>query len=220
MLRGSQSTFLFLLSSICLVFPAFASTSVTQKNTESVNFKNETISACNCAYTFKPTPYVGLSSGLVFNVNGPSHFAGFTGTVSLGYGGLWNKRFYLGGEVFAGDVIAQAYNRPDATGGGMGARTTWNYGMSLIPGVVVTHNILGYLRLGVVETQFDEVSVSDTTETGWQVGAGGKTNLSKRVDMRLEYVYSNYGNREQPGFSAAVGQSNAINLGIIYKFHV
>lgn len=152
--------------------------------------------------------YVGLSGGLRNNYTGdPTYFRGFEGTLSLGYGALMASTFYLGGEVFVQDTA----NVSNQTLFGDSARSTWGYGVSVLPGVLVNDLVLGYLRIGAVRTRFNDAGVN---KTGGQVGLGLQASLCGNWDLRAEYDWSVY--------QSIAGQGNPksdeVTLGIVYKF--
>lgn len=168
-------------------------------------------------YTFAAGPYVGVSVGPRSNMTGsPTAFRGFTGTLSAGYGALVNPVFYLAGEIFgSGTAKIKSYKTAtNANGTGLiGSKSSWDYGISIIPGYMITDHVLGYLRAGVVRTRFNDTGIS-STETGAQVGVGMQTNVYQNWDVRGEYVYSQYGRVSSIGKV----QSDQVNVGLVYKF--
>lgn len=172
------------------------------------DYKAEVVPPCPC-YQYVAGPYLGLNLGVRDNISGaPAAYKGIEGTISAGYAGMLSPQFYLAAEVFAGDSFrVKDYTRP----GSGSARSTWSYGLDIIPGVMLTDYVLGYLRAGVIQTRFNNVGVN---KTGWQVGIGGQTNLCGNWDLRGEYVYSQYGNVSTVGHVLA----DQFNIGIVYKF--
>lgn len=160
-------------------------------------------------YEFTAAPYLGLSIGSRTNFapSGASYH-GFEGTLSAGYAAMLNPDWYLAGEVFVGDS-ANIDNFRDASGDGV--RTSWNYGLSLIPGYMITNHVLGYVRVGAQRARF---STEGTSKTGWHTGVGLQTNLYSNWDLRGEYVFSKYASISGLGKP----RSNQFNLGLVYKF--
>lgn len=160
-------------------------------------------------YSYLCGPYVGASLGVRNNYTGePSVvYKGIEGILSLGYGGAVSPMFYLAGELFVGDS-AQVRNFKF---NGNGVKSTWSYGFDLIPGIMLTDYVMGYVRAGVVRTRFSD---QGTSATGWQVGIGGQTNLCQNWDLRGEYVFSAY--RSVTGIGHP--QADQFNLGVVYKF--
>ena len=89
-------------------------------------------------------------------------------------------------------------------------RSSWGYGFDLLPGIVFNERVLTYVRLGVVRRNFSDIRQE---RTGLRVGLGGQTNLYKNLDLRAEYVYSQY-----QGTSIGIPLSDQFNLGVVYKF--
>jgi opacity protein-like surface antigen len=168
--------------------------------------------------SFGVGPYLGLSIGPRVNVTTiPSSFVGFDGTASLGYGMMAYPNFYLAGEIFGGgSANIKAYKNANGTS----PRSTWNYGASVLPGVMINNDVLGYLRAGVVRSRFTSVRPNGSTVssnknlTGFQVGGGAQTNVAPNLDVRGEYVYSQYQNTSVLNKV----QGHQFNLGLVYKF--
>jgi opacity protein-like surface antigen len=147
------------------------------------------------------TPYMGGSLGVVDLgiYSGGKVQAGAIGKLFGGYGSTFgvNKNIYLGSELNI-DLAHYPYN----TG------ATYGLGASFIPGVMITKNMMLYGRIGI-ETNHN--THSSMTYFGNQLGLGLQTNLTKKWDIRGEYVrYSNVN-----GSTSGNGQ---LNLGLVYKF--
>lgn len=127
--------------------------------------------------------------------------------LSLGYGDFVAPSFYLAGEAFAipGSILLK-----NNTSYGTSVRNTYSYGASLLPGIPVTDSVLGYLRLGVVETRFSSASV---TAAGGQVGLGLQTGLTCDWDLRMEYTYTMY----RSVSNAGTPKADWFGLGLTYK---
>lgn len=152
-------------------------------------------------------PYVGASVGARTNASGsPAIYGGVEGILSAGYGHMWN-RFYLAGEFFGGES-AQVRN---AINNQSDMQSGWSIGGDLIPGYLINDRVIGYLRLGGVSTQFNG---ADTNQGAWRLGGGAQTTLYKNLDLRGEYIFSQY----QTIQSMGTPYSNQFNLGIVYKF--
>jgi len=173
-----------------------------------------------------PIPYVGGGIGIINNssssypfgqqVNAgrpvqtftqPANFRGVPFNLFVGYGGVINQNFYLAGEFF-GTVGTAELNF------NTGLKTSYGYGASIIPGLMLSDHTLAFLRGGVVRTRFSNVS----TQTGGQIGIGLQTNVTQNIDVRGEYIYSGYGSFNNSFGSIASIQSDAFNVGVIYKF--
>ncbi len=168
------------------------------------DYKGEAPAPC---VTYNPAiaPYIGMSIGgrNTFSSAAPA-YSGILGTLSLGYGGIVAPNWYLAGEGFVDGSI----NVSNVSA----LKTTWDYGLSVLPGYLITDNLLGYLRLGAIETRF---STQNTWKVGYQVGLGGQTNLWQNWDMRAEYVYTGY---SHVNYLTGSPKSSSVNFGLIYKF--
>lgn len=150
-------------------------------------------------------PYMGAAIGIQDNIgNGYSRlmpanlFAGYGGTIGQ------SQNVYLAGEVFA---VPATYSFKNS---GLD-RTTYGYGASIIPGLMLSDHTLGYVRAGVVKSRFSHASES---VTGGQLGLGLQTSLSQNVDLRGEYVYTAYRSVDR----VSSPKADQANLGLIYKF--
>lgn len=158
-------------------------------------------------HEFKAGPYVGFSIGPIEAISGvPVVYQGLEGTLSAGFGRLWD-RFYLALEGFAGDSA----DMRNHTNGAADIRTTWSFGGDVLPGMMLTDTVLGYFRLGGLVTKFQG---PNKNVGAWQVGLGGQTNLYKNLDIRGEYIYSQYSETVTLG----IPRTNQFNLGLVLKF--
>ena len=182
-------------------------------------------------YAYKAGPYVGFSVGPRVMMSGsPLQYIGAEGTLSAGYGHLWSQWFYLAGEVFGGNSVRlknTGFEQISAVDIVQNVRTRWSYGFDAIPGIMINERTLGYVRGGVVNTEFqirsNEVhnapthSVVKTTHpTGWRTGAGIQTNVYKDLDVRLEYIYNQFDRQHSPQWGHPY--MNMFDLGIVYRF--
>lgn len=159
-------------------------------------------------YQFTAGPYLGLSVGPRTNYTGtPTVYKAIEGTLSAGWAGMLDPMWYLAAEIFVGDS-AQI---EDYKNSGNGVKSTWSYGLDIIPGFMITDHVLAYLRAGVIETRFQD---QGQNKTGWQVGLGGQTNVYQNWDIRGEYVYSGYGKVSGIGKVSA----DQFNFGVVYKW--
>lgn len=158
-------------------------------------------------YVYASGPYLGLSAGVRNNyTSSPFVYKGLEGTVSGGWGIMLNPSWYLAGEIFAGTST----NLKNYTHDGVGVKSSWSYGIDIIPGFMITDYVLTYLRAGISNTRFTNQS---TNKSGWHVGLGGQTNITGNWDLRGEYIYTQYSNVSGIGKP----QADQFNLGIVYK---
>lgn len=186
------------------------------------NYKDEAPPAPCPTYTYMTGPYVGASLGSRNNYGGdPAVFRGVDLNVSAGYGMLLSPAFYLAGEAFAlWTANVKDMTATDFSGNTVSAKSTYSWGLSLIPGYMLTEHVLGYVRLGGIRTRFNGTNVSDT-EWGWQVGPGIQVPLDANWDMRAEYMVTRYGKVCTSGFNPNYSfntASDVFNLGVVYKF--
>lgn len=176
------------------------------------DYKGEmSVPSCpTCAtYSFMSGPYIGLSAGVRNNYSGePAVYKGIEGTLSLGYAGVLTPMFYLAGELFAGDSF-NIKNYHDGSPGTV--RSTWSWGGSVIPGIMINDFVMGFVRVGGQSTRFQSPG---TSKGGWHVGVGGQTSLAPCWDLRAEYVYYQYGRVSGIGHPA----TDLFNVGVVYKF--
>lgn len=173
-------------------------------------------------YSFSTGPYVGLSAGPLINMVGlPAFYTGFSGTGSVGYSRLFHQHLYLSGEIFGSDN-GEILNRPNMNNNfsmflNGNIRSSWSYGVNLIPGIMINDRLLGYVRGGFIRQQFNKViqqsNKTGISRNGWNVGIGGQSQLYRNIDLRLEYVLSRY--QRIGGYFPA---TNQVNLGFVYKF--
>lgn len=155
-----------------------------------------------------PAPYVGAGLGIVANTSNNGYLGSYRGVpVNLfaGYGGVLSQNFYLAGELtgtVGTGVIAD---------NGV-AKSTYSYGLSVIPGVMLSDHTLAFARAGVVRTRFSDAR---TSKNGAQFGLGLQTSLTQNVDLRGEYDFTAY--RSIPAYASKPRQ-DAFNLSLVYKF--
>jgi opacity protein-like surface antigen len=153
-------------------------------------------------------PYVGLSTGIMTNTTKSANFRGMPGTIFAGYGATMGQGAYLAGEVFG--TIATAVVNDN------GAKSTYNYGLSVIPGMMLSDHTMGYLRVGLLRTRFTPSGpVASTTVSGAQLGLGLQTSLTQNWDLRGEYTYTAH--RHISNLSGDIRTDAAI-ASLIYRF--
>lgn len=189
------------------------------------------LAAASSAYA--AAPYVGGSIGVLdtlYNVKETASGSTFnTGgrnpnfTIFGGYGAVVNQNIYLGGEVFANTATGtlDGASTDDAS---VKYETRYTYGASFIPGFMLTDHTMVYGRLGVVRASFNvnasvpgETSNTNDSVTGGQAGLGVQTNLMQNLDLRGEYVYSDYNSFTESGVKTSP-TSDQFNVGLVYKF--
>lgn len=176
----------------------------------------------NVALANYSAPYLGASFGITnttsnVKISTPNDFAGgsYRGVpfnLFVGYGGVLDQNFYLAGEVFG--TVGTA-NLTDYKG----LKTSYGYGASILPGIMLSDHTIAYARLGVVRSRFSKQNV---TRTGGQAGLGLQTCLTQNIDIRGEYDYVAYksvdGSFLNRNSWSLTPRSDQVTLGVVYKF--
>ena len=162
-----------------------------------------------------PAPYIGAGVGVTTNTSSNGFFGSNRGVpfnVLAGYGGVISDKFYLAGELngTAGTAVLTDHGI---------VKTTYGYGASILPGVMLNERTLAFVRAGVVRSRFSELGKN---QTGGQVGFGLQTNVTQNVDLRGEYDFTAYRSIKQNfggGFAlSSAPRQDAFNVSLIYKF--
>lgn len=153
-------------------------------------------------------PYLGASLGVVNNTSSQGSFRGMPLTINGGYGAKVNQTVYLAGELFG--VLGTSTLDSNPNPGVRSIKSTYGFGASFIPGLMISDSTMTFLRLGAVKTRFANLG---KTVGGGQAGLGLQTSLTQNLDLRGEYDYTKY-NKVQ-GVSI---RSDAFNIGLVYKF--
>lgn len=156
-----------------------------------------------------PAPYVGAGLGVTVNTsNSWGNYRGVPFNVFAGYSGVVSQSIYLAAELDATLATAEISNHS------AGLKTSYGYGVSFLPGVMLSDHTLAFARLGVVRSRFSNPS---TTTTGGKFGFGLQTTLTQNIDVRGEYDYTAYRSINRYGFTNSP-VSDAANLALVYKF--
>lgn len=173
--------------------------------------------------TFNLNPVVGGSQ--IFNItgtnNGNASDNSWLGNINLGYGHVFNQKFFLGVEADANfqkleaDVNRNLQESQSALSIQAKSRTKLNNALSLTldPGFVFHDNTLFYGKIGPAWGDFStksSVAYSQTInpgttlsanpsasdsgyENGLLLGLGMEHYVSKALSLKLEYTHINYG---------------------------
>lgn len=159
-----------------------------------------------------PAPYVGASLGV--NLNSPTDSSSFTSSfrgapigVLAGYGGSINDYYYLAGELDATLLTSTM------SGNGL-LKSTYGYGVSVLPGVMLSEHTVAFARVGLVRTQFSNI---EKYATGGQVGLGLQTNVTQNLDVRAAYDFTAY-NAMNTYAGSIAPRSDVTTLSLVYKF--
>lgn len=155
-------------------------------------------------------PYLGVSLGEATNTTDTENrnFRGMPLLFNAGYGALLSQNLYLGAEMFA---TAGTANLNDN-----GLKTTYGYGLSVLPGIMLGDHTMTYLRAGLVRSHFTPSGSGSTNRNvnGGQLGLGMQIGLTQNLDLRGEYVYTAY----QSFSGISTPRQDQFNLGLVYKF--
>jgi opacity protein-like surface antigen len=152
-------------------------------------------------------PYIGASLGQKTNTSTETNFRGVTGNIFVGYGATIGEGVYLAAEVYSNVATASISDN--------GLKSTYGYGASFIPGLMISDHTLGYIRLGILRTNFTPSGASSASVSAGQLGVGLQTNLMQNWDLRGEYDYDAYNSL---GGVSGKPRSDEFNLGLVYKF--
>lgn len=155
-------------------------------------------------------PYVGASTGVnVMSADkvGVTAYRGVPLNVFAGYGGTINENFYLAGEVTGTLATGQITNNNQL-------KTTYGYGASVLPGVMLSDHTLAFARAGLLKSRFSKVN---STKSGAELGVGMQTSLTQNVDLRGEYDFVAYNHLNYNGDTISP-RADQFNVGVVYKF--
>lgn len=151
--------------------------------------------------------YAGPGIGVMDTLNNTSAFRGLTPRVVFGYEDVEDLG-YFGVEAFAtpGIIPMTQANAP----GTATVKSSYNFGASILPGLVMGPQTVGFFRFGLITSRFSE---TDSHKTGAQLGVGLLTSVSPAWDIRGEYDYSIYGGVGRAGSP----KSDEFQLTFIYR---
>ena len=148
------------------------------------------------AYQYAPHPYVGGNTGLLLNTSGvPATYAGLEGTIFTGFKVQLKHEFYIAAEFLGSNshIIKNAYR----TILPITAQSSWIYGLHVLPGYAINDFTSFYVPIGAVRTAFVKSAngIPGQSRTGFQVGLGTQNKITKNIDVRLEYLFTDYHKR-------------------------
>jgi len=136
-------------------------------------------------------------------------YNGIAPRLTLGYEDMLTPVIYTAAEIFTNPTTIKVYNNPNNMGS---LRVTYSYGASILPGISFADNVtVGYIRLGVIKTRFDNLG---KIRSGFQYGVGVKWGLNDLWSVRGEYSYTKYNNIVNFGHP----DSNTYSIGLMYSF--
>lgn len=156
-------------------------------------------------YANEAAPYVGGSLGVTTNTSANGNFRGIPFTIFAGYNAIFYDCFYIAGELFGVVGTAEFSNH--------GLKSSYGYGASILPGLVLIDHTVLFMRVGVIGSRF----VSSDTKVGGQAGLGMQTSLTQSIDLRGEYDFSAFGSFTKNGASNNP-RTDTFNVSLIYNF--
>jgi opacity protein-like surface antigen len=149
--------------------------------------------------------YAGVGAGATTLFNKASADCCYTGKIGYGafdalgslFGGYsyhFANRFNLGGEVF-GDLRSAKYTDYNFFQDTYAAKLQYTYGLRMMPGYQVNPTASLHGLLGVVRGNFRSTYKTDADTSnldGFQAGVGGQLNLTARLGLRGDLIYSQY----------------------------
>src|SRR5579872_3391759 len=105
-------------------------------------------------------PYVGGSIGINALTSSYNNFRGAPGTLFVGYGANVDPVVYFGGELFGTVGTITISNNNASTSKGL--KTSYGYGASFIPGLMLSEHTMAFARAGLVRTRFSSAGVTAT----------------------------------------------------------
>ena len=167
------------------------------------------------SFTAHASPYLGANIGINTNTtsnsgNGnPGNFRGIPFGLVVGYDSMISDNFYLAGELEGTLGTAEISNNNNL-------KSTYGYGASVMPGVMLSDYTITYLRLGLVKSHF---SSGSENVTGGRVGLGLETSLTQNIYLRGEYDYTGYRSfTGRAGTTVNSPRSDMFRAHFIYKF--
>jgi opacity protein-like surface antigen len=151
--------------------------------------------------------YFGPTLFIQTNTSSDDNYRGLHPRLSVGYWDVYDC-FYLAGELYVVPATVSISESNDDRA--ESARTTADYGVSFLPGLLITETVVAYLRVGYNASRFYG---PDVTKSGGQFGAGIQSSLSENWSIRVEYLYTAYSNVSTIGSP----KSDQYGLGLIYK---
>jgi len=163
-----------------------------------------------CLLTVLPPAHAGyfyLGPTIVYQTMSVNN-AGYNGIaprMTLGYEDMLTPVIYTGVEIFSNPTTIKVYNNPSDQGS---LRVTYSYGASLLPGINFDNTIVGYGRLGLIRTRFDNLG---QVKSGVEYGVGIKWMLNDLWSAKGEYTYTKYNNINPMGHPS----SNTYSIGLL-----
>ncbi|MGB7285394.1 MAG: outer membrane beta-barrel protein [Salaquimonas sp.] len=167
--------------------------------------------------------YAGLYGGLNWKSVGVMGSGDVDINKQKDIGGYVGINQALGDSIIGGLEWMGGFSGKESSANGNTAKQDWETSLRARMGYAVEQNLI-YGLAGVTATQLElsDPTGSDTKlMTGWTVGAGIERQFTDHITGRLEYDYSQYGDRK---FDLGAGPTKAdisghgMKVGLGYKF--
>jgi outer membrane immunogenic protein len=166
-------------------------------------------------------PYAGLSAGYAFggesedeSFNNSIDTDGFVGGAFAGYN--WET-----GGIVAGVEADIGYSGVEGDNAGTEVESGVEGSLRARLGYVVTPDVLLYTTAGGAAKQMEvtEGGVSDdNTMVGWTAGVGTDVKITEQVFGRVEYRYTDFGDKDFDGIGKVKSTDNRVTFGVGMKF--
>ena len=174
--------------------------------------KNQTIlvamlaSALSCQ-TMAGNTYVGGSVSVQRVSAATSKYTGWRPGLFIGYGDIFDRNYYLAGEFLASmaSTFSNSYVNRDQN-----LRITPDFSLSFLPGMILSPEAIGYLRLGL---GIGRLHAANEWLSGIVVGAGVEFPFSPCWSVRTEYDYTVF-----RAIGIGTPQSNELMLSFKYTY--
>ncbi len=164
----------------------------------------------NLSYASNSSIYLYPNVLLQSITSDDSSYRGISPKLALGYGTILGQSYFLAGEVSATVGTVELSNNTDTTG--TSVRVNRSYDFSFLPGMLFSENTLGFIRLGVVSSNF---SAPNDTVSGGEIGVGLQFAILNCWYIRGEYYYTTYSATKDVGTPV----SDTFALGAVYTFN-
>jgi len=194
----------------------------------------------NAAFADTMLPYLGAELGYdtgkwkikdVTSVKTSADSNGVFGGLFAGLSWTLAPQFVVNTEIFGEESSTSISTQQiNITGGTAQAklRIKYSYGGSVLPGFKFTDIAMGYLRVGVIRSQFNlhqTIPPTGSTSnwgqnnaTGGQFGVGVQANVNSSWGVRGEYDYVTYNSFTIFGNTISA-HDNQFKIGVLYNFY-
>lgn len=168
------------------------------------------ITYMNMSYASNSSIYLYPNVLLQSITSDDSSYRGISPKLALGFGTILGQSFFLAGEVGATIGTAILSNNTGDTNTSL--RVNRSYDFSILPGMLFSESTLGFLRLGVVTSNFSQFNEN---VMGGEIGVGLQFAVLNCLYLRGEYYYTAYGASKDVGTPV----SDTFALGAVYTFY-